>query len=185
MFLFNFNWFIFKDFSHSYFSKVLIWFLSCLIIFSCIIFCLINLAFLWSDFFVFIGFLFRFLIACFDSLHLIAAYFLDYSISSPLQKTLFQYCSILFWIAFYFSTSYKKGVPSNRNKGWSPANHLTKTLHNQLWIFSADYSHSEYLIQMSKFGISKFYVLNQNSLFVYSINVFKEKYVKIKRVYSN
>ena len=89
----NFYWLIFKDFSHSYSSKLLILFSSFSVVFltkahncrhyssiylvsfsdlswSISIFC----DFLWPHFVIFILFLFRFLITCFDSSHMIAAY---------------------------------------------------------------------------------------------------------------
>ena len=114
-FPFNFYCFIFKDFSHSYSSKLLSSFSGFSVAFltkshncrhsssiylvsfsgwSISLFCDLNYV-------IFISFLFRFLIICFDSSHMIAAYFLHFSISFVLQQTFFQACSILFWIAFY------------------------------------------------------------------------------------
>ena len=109
-FLFNFYCFIFKDFSHSYSSKLLSSFSGFSVAFltkshncrhsssiylvsfsgwSISLFCDLNYV-------IFISFLFRFLIICFDSSHMIAAYFLHFSISFVLQQTFFQACSILF-----------------------------------------------------------------------------------------
>ena len=92
-FVLTFYWFVFKDFSHSYSSKLLIWFSSfpgpfLTKAYNCRYFLSIFLVSLFGS--------------CFDSLPFSGDYFLDYLFSSPFDQTLFQTSSILFWIALYF-----------------------------------------------------------------------------------
>ena len=87
--------------------------------------------------------LFRFLITCFDSSYLIAAYFLDYSFSFPLSANFVSSFFNSFLSSFIFSTSYKNRVSSARNKGLSPVNGHTKTFHEWFTVSVTDHSNSE------------------------------------------
>ena len=108
--------------------------------------------------------LFRFLITCFDSSYLIAAYFLDYSFSFPLQQTLFQASSILFWVALFFLLPTRTEYPVLEKKAYHQSMATQKHFMSGSQFLSLITQIMNLMKQINNFDLNNnMHILGQNS----------------------